>query len=291
MDNDLNIKIRAYCTLTKPRIIFMVLLTTAFGFVAASDSSINYLHLVLTLVGTALSGGGAAAINHYLERDLDALMRRTADRPLPMGVLQPSDALYFGLLLVLLGVAILAFFVNILTAFLALLTAFLYTLVYTPLKRRTWLNTAIGAIPGALPPMGGWAGASDNLELGAWILFAILFLWQHPHFYSLAWLYREDYARADLKMLPVIDVTGLRTFRQIIFFSLLLLVASLLPYYYGFSGLLYFTGAMALGLWITYLGIKLIQQKTAPAARKLFAASLVYLPGLFVFVLADQLLL
>lgn len=287
----MNTKIRAYCNLTKPRIIMMVLLMTAFGFVAANTESVNYIKLFLTLVGTALTGGGAAALNNYLERDLDAKMRRTSKRALPRGLIEPISALYFGLLITILGVVLLASTVNLLTAFLALLTTFLYTLVYTPLKRRTWLNTAIGAIPGALPPMGGWVAASGTLDLGAWILFAILFVWQHPHFYSFAWLNKDDYSRADYKMLPCIDGDGSRTFSQIVWFSVLLVVVAVLPTFFGMSGYVYALGAFFASMWMLYLGIELRIRKTPVVAKKLFAVSLVYLPMLFLFIVFDSLIL
>ncbi|MCL4139315.1 UNVERIFIED_CONTAM: hypothetical protein GTU68_037007 [Idotea baltica] len=269
----------------------MVLLMTAFGFVAADQQNVDYLKLFLTLIGTALSGGGAAALNNYIERDLDAKMRRTSKRALPLGLIEPISALYFGLVLTVLGVVLLVSTVNLLTAFLALLTTFLYTLVYTPLKRVTWLNTAIGAIPGALPPMGGWVAVSNSLDLGAWILFIILFVWQHPHFYSFAWLNKDDYSKANYKMLPCIDGDGSKTFQQIVLYSVLLIIVAVLPTVFGMSGFVYALGAGFASIWILYLGIDLRKKQTPVAAKKLFAASLVYLPLLFVFVVFDNLII
>ena len=163
-------------------------------------------------------GGGSAVLNHYLERDVDRLMERTRNRPLPAGLVRPSTAMSCGFILVLLGECILLSFTGLLTAFLALLSAFLYVVIYTPMKRLTWLNTSLGAIPGALPPVGGWTAATGELETGAWIFFLILFAWQHPHFYAIAWMFREDYARGGFKMLPVVEADGKRTCRQVIFF-------------------------------------------------------------------------
>ena len=280
-------RIGAYLALTKPRISSLVLVTTAIGFVLGSRSlgqSIASGTLALTLTGTLLSCAGAAALNSFLERDIDARMVRTCKRPLPLGVLHPGDALVFGVLLVISGVSVLAWKVNLLTGFLALLTAFLYVLVYTPLKRITWLNTMIGAIPGALPPMGGWSGATGHLDLGAWILFTILFLWQHPHFYSIAWMYRDDYREAGFKMLPSVEPSGNRMFRHIIGFSLLLIPVSLLPLWVGMAGWIYGCGAGILGLFLLYVGVRFSMSRTAAYARKLLRASVVYLPLLLILI-------
>ncbi|MEE9189755.1 MAG: heme o synthase, partial [Candidatus Neomarinimicrobiota bacterium] len=200
----------AYIDLTKPRIIVMILVTTAFSFYLAAHGFQPYNLLAAVLIGTALLKGGAATLNHYLERDADSLMERTRSRPLPAGIIPPQNALSFGLILILFGVIILLLYVNLLTAFLGLLSVFLYVLVYTPAKRITWINTTIGAIPGALPAMGGWAAATGTLDWGAWIMFGIIFFWQHPHFYAIATMCREDYNKAGFKMLPVIDIDGTR---------------------------------------------------------------------------------
>jgi heme o synthase len=214
---------KAYCELTKPRIMSLVLVTASIGYFLGGQGIRSYLQLLLMLTGTAFCCGGAGVLNHYLERDADLRMKRTRGRPLPAGIVAPADALAFGIVLVILGTVLLVWKVNLLTGFLALLTAFLYALVYTPLKRVTWLNTFVGAIPGAIPPMGGWAAATGGLEVGAWILFLILFVWQHPHFYSIAWMYKEDYERGGFKMLPVVEPDGKSTFRQIVIYSVLLI--------------------------------------------------------------------
>jgi len=240
------------------------------------------------LVGTALSSGGAAVLNNYLERDCDSKMDRTKTRPLPQGTITPSEALSFGLLLVLLGVGLLAWQVNLLTGFLSLLTVFLYVLVYTPLKRITWLNTVIGAVPGALPPVGGWAAATGHLDAGAWILFLILFIWQHPHFYAIAWMYKEDYSRGGFKMLPVVDPEGSSTFRQVIIFSLLLIPASLLPMANGMAGAFYGWGIFALGLGLLAIGVHLSRTRSVKDARLLLKASVIYLPLFFILILGDR---
>jgi protoheme IX farnesyltransferase len=241
----------------------------------------------MTLVGTAFSSAGAAVLNNYLERDCDLEMERTKLRPIPAGLITPNEALIFGLATALLGVALLAWRVNVLTAFLSLLTTFLYVLVYTPLKRISWWNTVVGAIPGALPPMGGWAAATGELGAGAWIVFAILFVWQHPHFYAIAWMHREDYARGGFKMLPVVYPDGRRTFRQIIGFSLALIPISLLPFYYGMAGGFYATGMVILGIGMLIPGIKLWRSRSVEDARKLLQASIIYLPLFFALILCD----
>ena len=208
-------KMGAYLELSKPRILSLVLVSTVIGFVMGSDSSISWIQLGWTLFGTGLTAAGAGALNHYFERNYDTLMERTKNRPIPAGILSPAETLLFGTVLVLIGSAILVVMINPLTGFLSILTAFLYNLVYTPLKRMTWLNTSIGSIPGALPPLGGWAAATGSLDSGAWILFAILYLWQHPHFYAIAWMCREDYSKAGFRMLPVLEPDGKRTMRQV----------------------------------------------------------------------------
>ena len=188
--------INAYISMTKPNIALSVLITTVWGFYFAKGGIYDVSLLFWTLFGTALSCGGSSVLNQYLERDVDALMQRTKYRAIPTGMVSPNNALYFGIVLVLTGVFTLIIKVNLLTAFLCLLTAFLYVLVYTPMKRLSWLNTTIGAIPGALPTIGGWAAASNSIEPGAWILFFILFTWQHPHFFAISWMYKEDYKKA-----------------------------------------------------------------------------------------------
>lgn len=279
--------IEPYIELTKPGILGLVATTTAVGFVMGAGGEVNFSLLCLTLIGTALTCGGSGALNHYLERDFDSQMNRTHARPIPSGRIEAADALYFGLALVTAGTALLVWQVNLLTGFLALLTTFLYAFVYTPLKRLTWLNTSIGAIPGALPPLGGWAAATGEIGVGAWIIFAIQFLWQHPHFFAIAWIYRQDYARGGFKMLPVLDQSGERTFAQILLFSILLLPISLFPALVGISGATYLIGATGLGVALAMYSISLAQLRTIAAAKRVFFGSIIYLPALFGLMVID----
>ncbi|MBL8013635.1 MAG: protoheme IX farnesyltransferase, partial [Candidatus Omnitrophica bacterium] len=239
-------------------------------------------------LGSALVCAGSAALNHYLERDSDALMKRTRNRPLPKGVISSNSAMIFGILLVLSGVLLICLEVNLLTAFLSLLTAFLYVLVYTPMKKVNWLNTTIGAIPGAIPPMGGWSAATGNLELGAWILFLILFVWQHPHFYSIAWLFKEDYKRAGFKMLSLDDSTGQRIFRHTVLYALALIPVSVLPFLIGISGTKYLIGALALGIGLLFYSRNLQKTGSNHAAHLLLKASVLYLPALLILIVIDR---
>ncbi len=280
-------KIQAYCSLSKPRIVTLVLVTTAIGYFFGARGFDSYARLALTLLGTALCCAGSAVLNCYIERDIDKKMKRTMRRPLPAGEIAPAEALGFGIILVLAGTILLVWKINLLTGFLALLTAFLYALVYTPLKRITWLNTFVGAIPGALPPMGGWAAASGELSLGAWVLFLILFVWQHPHFYAIAWMYRDDYLRGGLKMLPCIEPDGASTFRQIVWYSVFLIPVSLLPTLMGMSGMIYLTGALLLGLGLLLSGITLSRSKSLRDAKRVLRASVIYLPLLLILIVTD----
>ncbi len=277
----------AYLELTKPRILSLVLVTTAIGFFLGNHGVLLISKLLITLMGAGLVCAGASVLNQYLERDSDSRMERTKRRPLPLGIISANNALIFGILLVLFGVAILAIKINILTAFLSLLTAFLYVLVYTPLKKISWLNTTIGAIPGAIPPMGGWAAASGELDLGAWILFLVLFIWQHPHFYAIAWIFKDDYRRGGFKMLPVIDQGGSRTFEQINFFSWILVPISLFPSLIGMSGKVYLYGALILSLGLLIIGQIFILTKSNEDARRLLKATVFYLPILLFLIVLD----
>jgi protoheme IX farnesyltransferase len=281
-------KFRAYVALTKPRILMMVVLMSAAGYFLGAKSIDPLPVFFMMLLGTGLSSGGAAVLNNYLERECDVKMTRTKTRALPLGMVSPSEALLFGLMLSLLGVSLLAWQVNVLTGFLSLMTVFLYVLVYTPLKKISWWNTVVGAIPGALPPMGGWAAATGELDLGAWILFLILFVWQHPHFYAIAWMYKEDYAQGGFKMLPVVYPDGVRTFRQTVGFSLLLIPVSLLPFYYGMAGLVYAWGISILGIWMLVVGLKLRKTRSVQDARTLLKVSVIYLPLFFALLLCDS---
>jgi len=277
----------AYIELTKPRISTLVLVTTALGFFLGGKGIASWPLFFTTLFGAGLTCAGASALNHYLERDADSKMKRTQNRPLPRGIISPSNALSFGIILTLAGVILLSVRVNLLTAYLSLLTAFLYVLVYTPMKRISWLNTTIGAIPGAIPPMGGWAAAAGQLDAGAWALFLILFLWQHPHFYAIAWMFKEDYRRAGFKMLPVIEKDGRRTFFQILLFAALLIPASTLPTILGISGRAYLYGALLSGIWLFVLGVMLSISKSFRSAQKLLRATVIYLPLLLFLIVLD----
>ena len=266
----------------------MVVLTAALGFLLGAGSVSSFAHLSYFLVGTALVAGGSGALNHFLERDADRRMRRTRNRPLPTGLVRPGTAMAYGLCQVLAGLAVLLATTNLLTAFLALLSAFLYVVVYTPMKRLSWLNTSLGAIPGALPPVGGWAAATGDLHVGAWGLFLILFAWQHTHFYAIAWLFREDYRRGGFRMLPVVEPDGRSTSRQIIGFSVLLLAASALPTYRGISGTVYLCGALVIGAGVLAASIALALSRSNPDARRLLRASILYLPLLLILSVVDS---
>ena len=284
----------AYLELTKPRIALMVLVTAALGYylgVAFAGEFPGWPSFLFAMLGTGMAGAGASALNQYLERDIDALMERTRERPLPTGTLSPQSALYFGVALALAGCFLLLFVNNLLTAFLTLQSTFLYVLVYTPMKRLTWLNTSVGAIPGAMPPLIGWAAATGTLHLGAWILFAVLYIWQHPHFFAIAWMYRDDYERGGLKMLPVVKPDGKSMFVQVMSFSLVLIPVSVLPTVVGLSGWLYSAGALVLGLAMLASGAAFTWQKTHGSAKRLLRISLIYLPMLLLLVLADAALL
>ncbi|HTS16936.1 MAG TPA: heme o synthase [Verrucomicrobiae bacterium] len=283
----MNHNLSFYVELAKPRILSMVLVTTTIGFFLAAKSVHPLPTLLLTLLGVGCATGGSAALNNYLEREVDGKMERTRQRALPAGVIQPANALAFGISLVLIGVVLLVWTVNLLTAFLVLLASFLYVLVYTPMKRLTWLNTTFGAIPGAIPPMCGWAAASGHLDHGAWVLFLILFAWQHPHFYAIAWMFRDDYRNAGFKMLPVVDPSGASTFRQTIFFAVLLLGVSILPTIIGMTGRVYCFGAIAMGAALLAVGAWFTHSKSFLDARRLLKASVVYLPLLLLLIIVD----
>ncbi|MCL7936538.1 MAG: heme o synthase [marine benthic group bacterium] len=264
--------------LTKPRITTMVLVSSAAGFVIASGGHPDPRKLLVTMAGIGLVAGGTSALNQLLERDVDARMERTRDRPIPTGRVSPAAAGAFAAVISLAGIALLALAVNPLTSLLAAIALFSYVLVYTPLKQVSSLSTLVGAIPGALPIMGGWTAARGELGPGAWALFGIMFFWQLPHFLALAWLFREDYRRGGLQMLGVTDPAGGQTRTQAVLYALALIPASLLPALLGLSGALY--GLLAIGLGLTYLiaAIRFWSQADSPSARRLFRTSLVYLP-------------
>ncbi|MBT88277.1 MAG: heme o synthase [Candidatus Marinimicrobia bacterium] len=280
----------AYIDLLKLNIMSLVLVSSILGYYLGGNGIDSFSRLLITLFGTTLTAGGAGALNHYLERDADSLMERTKNRPIPKGIIQPGNALMFGILLVLAGTVILVMQINLLTGFLSILTAFLYVLVYTPLKRITWLNTSIGSVPGALPPMGGWAAATGELETGAWILFAIMFLWQHPHFYAIAWMYKEDYALAKFKMLPVLEPDGKRTIRQIFWHLTLLVPVSVLLYIEGNSGLIYAIGVIFLTGLFFISAIPIAKDRSIKSAKLLLKSSVIYLPALLILIIIDKII-
>ena len=274
-------KLSAYAELTKPRITFLVVLTAAAGFCMGSGAGIDYVRLLNMAVGIALLSSGISTLNQYLERNLDGLMRRTQDRPLPSGKLLPMEAAIFGVSLSVIATAYLAIVINPLSSLLGLVTLVSYLFVYTPLKPKTTLSTVLGAFPGAMPPFIGWVAVRGEITVDAWILFAILFLWQFPHFLAIARMYRDDYARAGIKMLPVVEADGRVTGQQIISYTLLLVPVSLLPVVTGLAGSVYLVGAAILGLGFLYFSARAALVRTSWQARRLLLASVLYLPILF----------
>ena len=281
-------RVAILCDLVKARLTFLVLLTTLVGFYVGSVGAINFPLMLCTIAGTGLLACGAAALNQLLERQHDAKMRRTQDRPLPSGRLQPEMALIFGGVCSIAGLVVLASMVNLLTSLLGAVTLISYLFIYTPLKRVTWLNTAIGAVPGALPPLMGWTAARGELGGAGWSLFAILFFWQIPHFLAIAWLYRDEYAKAGFVMLPAIDSEGFRTGRQAVSHTLGLIFASLLPAFFGLAGIIYFAGALLLGLLFLGFALVFARTLTMDRARQLFFVSITYLPLLLGLMVLDK---
>jgi len=273
-----NERLAAYFELTKPRITSLVVLSALAGFALGSPSSIDWVRLLHTAIGVALLSGGINALNQYWERDLDALMRRTKLRPLPAGKLTLGGALVFGVVVSLVAEAYLAWFLNPLTAFWGMIALASYLFLYTPLKTRTHWCTFIGAFPGALPPLLGWAAASNEVGIEAATLFGIMFLWQFPHFHAIASVYREDYARAGIRMLPVIDTEGKATARQIVGYTIALLPLSLLPTFLHFSGWIYLAGAAVLGAWFLHASVAAARQQTREQSLRLLRVSVIYLP-------------
>ncbi|HZJ46860.1 MAG TPA: heme o synthase [Pyrinomonadaceae bacterium] len=280
-------RVAAYLELTKPRITFLIVLTAAAGFGLASPR-VDYLAMLSALFGIAVLSSGIATLNQYAERDIDGLMRRTASRPLPSGKLLPWEALAFGVSLTVLAEAYLLIFVNPLSALLGLTVIAGYVFAYTPLKTRTSLSTVVGAFPGAVPPLIGWAAARGTLSVEAWVLFAILFLWQFPHFLAIAWMYREDYTRAGILMLPVVEPDGRVTAQQIVLYTLMLLPVSLLPTVLHLSGKIYFFGALVLGLLFLYSSVRAAISMSRQRARSLLLASVLYLPLLFFLMVVNK---
>ena len=277
-----------YLELTKPGITGLILFSTAVGFYLGSHDGLRLLPLIHTIIGTALVASGTATLNQYWEREADAKMWRTRSRPLPMGRIAPWKALWFGAVLSIAGTIYLWQQVNSLSAALAALTLLSYLFLYTPLKTRTPMCTLVGSFPGAVPPLIGWAAADGTLPMTAWVLYGILFLWQFPHFYSIAWLYRDDYERAGIAMLPVVEPDGESTARRIVIYALILLPFSLIPTWLGVTGPIYLGGAFFLGAAYLYSAMRTARAKTKLEARRLLQASVIYLPLLYGLMLIDK---
>ena len=268
-----------YLALTKPRITWLILMSTGVGyFFGLKNGWQGWASLIHTIVGTGLIASGTSALNQWSERVSDCKMRRTAQRPLPSGRLEPTRALIFSTGLAIAGFLELSVFVNLLSGLLGLFTLASYLFLYTPLKTRTHWCTFIGAIPGALPPLLGWAAARNHVGIEAWTLFGILFFWQFPHFHAIATMYREDYGRARIRMLPVVEPDGRSTARQIVGYTVGLVVISLLPVLLGLSGWVYLAGAVLLGAWFLHASLMTARQMTQPQARRLLKVSVIYLP-------------
>jgi len=281
---------RDYVALTKPRITWLILMSTGVGYFFGHKrpwaGAADWALLVHLLIGTGLIASGTAALNQWYEREADCLMRRTQSRPLPSGKMTANRALWFGIALAILGFTELWFGTNPLCAMLGAFTLGSYLFIYTPLKQRSHLSTVIGALPGAMPPLMGYAASAGTLTSEAWTLFAILFIWQFPHFLAIAWMYREDYARAGIRMLPVVEPDGMSTGRQIILYASTLIPVSLFPVLLGMSGRIYMVGALLLGGWFLYTGVRVAFDLTNGRARQVLLASVIYLPviyGLMVF--------
>src|SRR6266516_1996925 len=266
----------------KARLMLLVLLTTAVGFYLGADGPIHLAALLHTVFGTAAAAAGAAALNQWWEYKLDALMHRTRSRPVPAGRMRPRDAVVLGAALSIFGVTYLAFVCNPLSAALAAITIIIYIFAYTPLKRVSTFNTALGAVPGALPPMIGWAAARGTLNAGAWMLFAILFFWQLPHFFAIAWMYRDDYAQAGFQMISSDDRSGERSASQSVFFCMLLFIVAGLPAFLGIATVFYLLAELILGGGFIIVSMRFLKKRTTSDARRLFITSIIYLPLLLV---------
>ena len=277
-----------YSDLVKARLTFLVLLTTLVGFYLGWRGPVDYLLMMHAVFGTALVASGAAALNQLLEREYDARMRRTRNRPLPSGRLQPATVMIFGGVCSVAGIAYLALLVNPLTSVIGAVSLLSYVFIYTPLKRMTWLNTVIGAIAGGLPPLMGWTAARGEMSGGGWALFAILAFWQLPHFMAIAWMYRDEYAKAGFVMLPVVDPSGERTANQAVCYTLGLLPVSLCPFLFHLTGNIYLFGAFALGLVFIWFAIQFARELTVGRARQLFYVSIIYLPLMLVLMVLDK---
>ena len=280
--------LRDYITLTKPRLNFLAIVTTLAGFYLASPKPMDVSLLLFTLLGSTCVAGGCGVLNQWLEADADAQMTRTRKRPLPSGRVKSRDAFWFGVVLSVVGVGVLELKTNDLTALLGMCALVSYVILYTPLKKLTSLCTVVGAIPGAIPPLMGWTAAQDAIGPGGWTLFFILFLWQMPHFLAIAWMYREDYARAGFPMLTVVDKHGESTGLMAVAYSAALVPVSLLPSYLGITGAVYFWAALVLSLGFVWTSFSLARHKTLYHARGLFWFSITYLPLLFLVMVLDK---
>lgn len=278
----------AFLELTKPRIAILLVLSAAAGFYLASNAGFEPLVFVHTMVSITLLAFGVSTLNQYIERYIDPLMERTAERPLPTGRVTANEALVFGIAQCVIAEVYLMTMVNGLTAVLGLVVIVGYVFMYTPMKTRTSLSTVVGAIPGAMPPLMGWTAATNKITVVAWALFATQFLWQFPHFLSIAWLYRKQYAQAGIKMLPVVEPSGRLTGRQIVLFSIMLLPISLAPYFFQVSGAIFLIGAVLLGGWFLWASIQAARTKSDEKARKLLLASVIYLPLFFLLMVVDK---
>lgn len=281
-------KIAAYVELTKPRIAIMLVLTSAAGFYLGTRGNFDTVLFANSLIAILLLALGVATLNQVWEHATDALMDRTSTRPIPTGRVTTTEAIIFGLILCTIAEVYLLLAVNALTALLGLIVIVGYVLVYTPLKTRTSVSTAIGAIPGALPPLMGWTAAANEISIGAWALFAMQFLWQFPHFLAIAWMYRDQYAKAGILMLPVVEPSGRITGRQIVLFSLMLVPVSLAPYFFDQAGMVFLVGAIILGIWFFIASVRAARSKTNERAKSLLLASVIYLPLLFLLMVADK---
>jgi protoheme IX farnesyltransferase len=288
---------REYIELTKPRITWLILMSTGIGYFFGLPGaptwleflkSIPLISLLHTVLGTGLIASGTAALNQWYEREADRHMRRTAARPLPSGKLSARKALAFGVALSVAGFGELWLGVNPLAASIGGFTLASYLFLYTPMKQRTWWSTTVGAVPGAMPPMIGYAAAAGAITRESWVLFAILFLWQFPHFYSIAWMYKDDYARAGIRMLPVVEPDCRSTARQIVLYGIALIPVSLVPSILGMSGRIYLVGALALGLWFLYSGVQVAVERSIVRARKVLVTSVLYLPLIYGLMLLDR---
>ena len=281
-------KLAAYYELTKPRIAFLLVLTSAAGFYLGSNSGFDAVRFANAMISIALLAFGVSTLNQYIERNIDPLMERTAKRPLPTQRLAPIEALIFGILLCIAAEVYLFVAINTLTGVLGLVVIVGYVLLYTPLKTRTSASTAIGAIPGAMPPLMGWTAAANDITLGAWAMFVTQFLWQFPHFLAIAWMYREQYAKAGILMLPVVEPSGKITGRQIVLFTVMLVPVSFAPFFLGFAGVIYLIAAAILGIVFLWSSISAARSKTNESARRLLYASVIYLPLLFLILVLDH---